>query len=399
MDYDILIVGGGLIGCASAWHLAKAGMAPLLVEAGFLNAGASGQNAGSLHFQIERRFLEQGTDAAAQAAGIVHLNKLAIADWAEMEDQLGRPLDIAMDGGLMLAESESDMALLRFKVAREQALGLGTQLLDGAAVRDLAPYLAGHILGAAYLAQEGHANPRILSDAFATQAVQLGAQIRTGTRLVDLSMTPGGGYRILLQDAAGTKVVTSRRLLLATGAWTARIAQMLGLHVPLYPVPLTMNVTDRTKPFLPFLIQHVGKRLSMKQSEDGNLLIGGGWPSRLARNASGAIDLDQPALPEEGQIRANLAVAAGVLPALRDRQLIRSWTGITCISADQLPIVGMIDAAPGLYVAAGGSMFTLGPLLACLLAQQIIAGDDGPQAMAMFLPRRFNHLNAFTLLP
>ncbi|MGE1157154.1 FAD-dependent oxidoreductase, partial [Pseudomonas kitaguniensis] len=76
---------------------------------------------------------------------------------------------------------------------------------------------------------------------------------------------------------------------------------------------------------------------------------------------------DRPALPDEAQIRANLAVAAGVLPALRDRQLIRSWTGTTCISTDQLPIVGMIDAAPGLYVAAGGSMFTLGPLLARLL--------------------------------
>jgi sarcosine oxidase subunit beta len=399
MDHDILIVGGGLIGCASAWHLAKAGMAPLLVEAGFLNVGASGQNAGSLHFQIERRFLEQGTDAAAQAAGIVHLSKLAIADWAGLEDQLARPLDIAMHGGLMLAESDADMALLRFKVAREQELGLGTQLLDGAAVRDLAPYLAGHIQGAAYLAQEGHANPRILTDAFAKEAVQHGTQIRTGTRLVSLTMMSEGGYRVLLQDAGGTSEVTSRRLLLATGAWTARIAQMLGLHVPLYPVPLSMNVTDRTALFLPFLIQHVGKRLSMKQSEDGNLLIGGGWPSRLARDEAGAIDLDRPPLPDEAQIRANLAVAAGVLPALRDRQLIRSWTGTTCISADQLPIVGMIDAAPGLYVAAGGSMFTLGPLLARLLSQQIVAGDDGPDAMAMFLPRRFNHLNAFTLLP
>lgn len=399
MDHDILIVGGGLIGCASAWHLAKAGMTPLLVEAGFLNAGASGQNAGSLHFQIERRFLEQGTDAAAQAAGIVHLSKLAIADWAGLEDQLARPLDIAMHGGLMLAESDADMALLRFKVAREQELGLGTQLLDGAAVRDLAPYLAGHVQGAAYLAEEGHANPRILTDAFATEAVRHGAQIRTGTRLVGLTMTQEGGYRVLLQAAGSTSEVTSRRLLLATGAWTARIAQMLGLHVPLYPVPLSMNVTDRTAPFLPFLIQHVGKRLSMKQSEDGNLLIGGGWPSRLARNESGVIDLDRPALPDEVQIRANLAVAAKVLPALRDRQLIRSWTGTTCISADQLPIVGMIDTAPGLYVAAGGSMFTLGPLLARLLAQQIVAGDEGPNAMAMFLPRRFNHLNAFTLLP
>jgi glycine/D-amino acid oxidase-like deaminating enzyme len=399
MDCDILIIGGGLIGCATAWHLARAGRTPLLIESAFLNAGASGQNAGSLHFQIERRFLEQGTAAADQASGIVRLNRMAIDEWAGLEAMLGLPLDIAMHGGLMLAESEADLALLQFKVERERALGLGTQLLDTAAVRDLAPYLASHVQGAAFLAQEGHANPRILTDAFARGATAHGATIRTGTRLTGLRMDRNGCYRATLTDGNGTSEVRSDKLLLATGAWTPRLAAMLGLHVPLYPVPLTMNVTDRTTPFLPYLIQHVGKRLSMKQSEDGNILVGGGWPSRLAQDAEGRIDLDHPAVADEAQIRANLAVAAGVMPCLRDRMLIRSWTGVTCISADQMPIVGMIDAAPGLHVAAGGSMFTLGPLLARLLARQIIDGGDGPDEMRMFLPRRFNHLNAFTVLP
>lgn len=399
MERDILIVGGGLIGCATAWHLARAGMTPLLIESAFLNAGASGQNAGSLHFQIERRFLEQGTAAADQASAIVRLNHLAIREWAGLEQALGRALDIAMHGGLMLAESDADMALLRYKVERERALGLETELLDGAAVRGLAPYLAPHVQGAAFLAQEGHANPRILSDAFADAAQRQGAEIRTATRLVGLQMDHDGRYRAIIEDANGRQTIRAQRIVLATGAWTPRIAEQLGVHVPLYPVPLTMNVTDRTRPFLPYLIQHVGKRLSMKQTEDGNILIGGGWASRFAHDADGRIDLHQPARPDESQIRANIAVAAGVMPSLRARTLVRSWTGVTCISADQLPLVGMIDAAPGLYVAAGGSMFTLGPLLARLLAGQIIERNDGPQDMAMFLPRRFNHLNAFAVLP
>lgn len=398
MDCDILIVGGGLIGCAAAWHLARAGLTPLLVESGHINGGASGQNAGSLHFQIERRFLEQGTQAAEQGAQIVLLNKLAIREWAGLEDMLGRPLDIAMTGGLMVAETEAQMELLAFKVARENALGLDTQLLDGGAVRDLAPYLSPGLRGAGFLAQEGHANPRILADAFAGGATALGAELRTGTRLVGLQMDRDGSYRAELEDRDRRYRVRSPKVLLASGHWTARLAAMLGLNVPLYPVPLTMSVTDRTRHFLPFLIQHVGQRLSMKQTEDGNLIVGGGWPSRFETGPDGSPDIDSPAQLDQANLMANLAVAASVLPSLRHRTLLRSWTGTTCISADQLPIVGMIDAAPGLFVAAGGSMFTLGPLLARLLAQAIVDGRPGPE-LDLFLPRRFNHLNAFAVLP
>jgi len=122
MTQEVLIIGGGLLGCASAWHLARAGLAPRLIEARAINAGASGQNAGSLHFQIERRFLESGGTAAGQGGDIVRLNRLAIDEWAGLEEQLDRPLDIHMHGGLMLAESEADQALLAFKVAREKRL-------------------------------------------------------------------------------------------------------------------------------------------------------------------------------------------------------------------------------------------------------------------------------------
>jgi glycine/D-amino acid oxidase-like deaminating enzyme len=398
MDAGILIIGGGLLGCAGAWHLAQAGLSPLVIESGPLNGGASGQNAGSLHFQIERRFLEQGTQAAELGSSIVTLNRLAIAEWAELEQALGRPLDIHMHGGLMVAESEADMALLSFKVARENAMGLPTELLDAAALRAQAPYLSRHLHGAAWLASEGHANPRILATAFAQGAQRHGARFLTHTRLIGLRMVDDGTYEANVQTPEGTRVLRAAKIMLASGHWSSRIASFLGLNLPLYPVPLTMNVTDRTRPFLPWLIQHVGRRLSMKQTADGNIVIGGGWASRLAKGRDGLPDLDAPAHLVPDNVRANLAVAADVFPGLRQRSLLRSWTGITCISADQLPIVGMVDAAPGLYVAAGGSMFTLGPLVARLLAGAIASGIPAPE-LAPFSPRRFAHLNAFTVLP
>ena len=399
---DILIVGGGLIGCAAAWHLRRHGLDVVLAEQRHINAGASGQNAGSLHFQIERRFLEQGERQARDAARIVNLNRLAITEWADLEEQLGRPLDIAMHGGIMVAETAAELDLLARKTALENELGLPTEMLNQAQLRERAPCLSDQLVGAAWLGDEGHANPRILSAAYAQEAADLGARILTGTavrKLVPLKGKDGArAYCAHLSGPDGETTVTAGRVLLATGHWSASLATTLGINIPLYPAPLMMSVTDRTSQRLPFLIQHVGQRLSMKQTEDGNFLVGGGWPSLLAHGADGRPDFETPPTLDMAGLRANLAVAARVMPELARRSLIRSWTGTTCISADHMPIVGEVLPARGLYVAAGGSMFTLGPLLARLLSDMIATGTQ-PEELAMFTPDRFVHLNAFSVMP
>src|SRR5690606_13515806 len=112
---DALIVGAGLVGSATAWRLAQAGASVLIVEAAHANAGASGQNAGSLHFQIERRFLEQGEAKAAEAAAITSLSRMAVDDWRGLELALGADLHVHMHGGLMVAETADEVALLERK--------------------------------------------------------------------------------------------------------------------------------------------------------------------------------------------------------------------------------------------------------------------------------------------
>jgi glycine/D-amino acid oxidase-like deaminating enzyme len=154
-----------------------------------------------------------------------------------------------------------------------------------------------------------------------------------------------------------------------------------------------MNVTERVAPCLPLLIQHVGRRLSMKQAHAGNILIGGGWPARLALGPGGAFDARQRAQLRPEALTANLRAAADTVPMVAALPLLRSWTGITCISADQLPIVGEVPALPGLYVAAGGSAFTLGPSFARLLAGAM-QGRPDPR-LAIVAPGRFDHLNSF----
>ena len=385
---DVAIIGGGLIGCATAWRLALAGASVVLFEAGGVNTGASGQNAGSLHFQIERRFLENGDALADQAAAIVALSRLAVEDWRSVEQELGTDLHVAMHGGLMVAETTEQVTLLERKAERERREGLSVETLDGAAARAIAPYLSDRILAANFSKDEGHADPKAMTPALAAVARVAGADLRTHTPVATIARATSG----FSLGGSGWSLAADR-VLVAAGAWTAPLCARANLHMPLYPVALLMNATARVPPTIPHLVQHVGRRLSLKQTHAGNLLIGGGWPSRLAQSADGGFDLSRKPALIAGSLSGNLRAATDVVPQVAALDLLRSWTGVTAISADQLPVVGEVPRMPGLYVAAGGSAFTLGLTFARLLAAAM-TGRPAPE-LDIVSPARFEHLNGF----
>ena len=385
---DVLIVGAGLIGCATAWHLARSGADVVVADAGDIGMGASGQNAGSLHFQLERRFLENGEALAAQAAATAALSTLAIEDWRGLEAALGADLHVHMTGGLMVAETREQIDVLERKIARENEQGLHTRLLDGDEARSIAPYLSPRILAAGYSEDEGHADSRAITVAFADAARRAGARLLPRSPVL-WARKRGAGFEVGLKDGN----VIADRLLIACGAWTQQVCAMLNLHMPMFPVALLMNATERTKPAMAHLVQHVGRRLSMKQAHAGNILIGGGWPARLAIGKDGAFD--PAATPDmiEASLAGNLRAAIDTAPFVETLNLIRSWTGVTAISADQLPIVGEVPSMPGCYVAGGGSAFTLGPTFARLVAAAM-TGKQTPE-LNIVSPARFEHLNSF----
>jgi glycine/D-amino acid oxidase-like deaminating enzyme len=394
--HDLLVVGAGLVGAATAWRCARAGAKVLIVEAGHPNGGASGQNAGSLHFQIERRFLENGERLAEEAARIVTISRMAIDDWARVEGDLGADLHVRRDGGLMIAETPEEIALLEAKVKREESAGLGTILLDGEAARRIAPYLSGSVAAAGFLLEEGHADPRAVTPAFLRAAAAHGAELRTATRVTAIRARRPG-FEISLRHGEEAWDVHAGRVLIAAGAWSARVAMLANIHLPLFPVALQMNATERMPPLVPHLVQHVGRRLSMKQTHAGNILIGGGWPARLRRDAGGAFDPGLRPEPIETSRVGNLRVASAVVPAVAEMNLLRCWTGVTAITSDQLPIAGEVPRLPGLFVAGGGSAFTLGPTFARLVARQIMERDraEADEALGIVSPARFEHLNGF----
>lgn len=374
---DVLIVGGGLAGAALAYYLAGEGVEVTLVERGELNREASGTNAGSFHFQIALHQLTafETDNVRDRLLTEVRLHAEAAAVWATLEDELGARLDVHITGGLMVAETHEQFRLLRDKQEIERAAGLETHVLGPAELRAFAPYLAEDLTGATYCPREGHANPLLAAPLFAQRAAERGAAVRThaGVQAVELRDRP---ERFQVTTAAGT--IRAHRIVNAAGAWANDVAALSGLRFPIRAEGLHVNVTEPRPRLLEPMVQHIGRRLSLKQSANNTFIIGGGWPA-------------QPELPPRRfstlweSAAGNVAIAVRVVPALAGVRIVRTWTGVMAFTDDLSPVVGESALQPGYYTCIATTGFTLSPLMARLLAEHMSAGAPLP---AGFSPER-----------
>lgn len=353
------MIGGGLAGCAAAYHLARDGGADVLVlERGELNAAASGNNSGSIHAQIPvEPFINQGEEWAHRFAPTLRLMMAGIARWKELPAELGAPeLEVAARGGLVMARRESEMAMLKRKVAIERAQGLETQLLARDEMRALAPYLAEDVIGGAFCAIEGKANPLNATFAFARAAQRAGARIRRRCDVTGMR-EESDGWRVLTSEGE----IRAKRVLNCAGAEAGRVAAWLGHDLPIEAHPIQVTVTERTAPLIPHLVYSAADRLSLKQSAQGSLLIGGGWPARL-HPVTGL-----PVVSEESLL-GNLRLALGAVPAIARLRVVRSWAAIVNGTQDWRPILG--ELRRGVFLCFFPWMgFTAGPHVARIIAE------------------------------
>jgi glycine/D-amino acid oxidase-like deaminating enzyme len=377
---DVLIVGGGVLGAATAYHLARRGADVLVVERGALNREASGANAGTLHIQIPAfhfRTHYLGNLAAERAADLQATNQFYIAAaraWSGLEDELQADLGVRQVGGLMVAETEDDVRVLCDKSAYECSVGLRSEVLTGAQLRAREPSLGPTILGASYCADEGFANPLVVAPAYMRRAQALGARLRLHTHVSEIEPARAGEF--LVDTSSGP--VQARRIVLAAGAQTRQVTALVGLDLPVLPHPLQVMVTSPRPPLLRHLIQHAGSRhLSLRQTQFGTFLIGGGWPAmeHIEPRSSSRIQVTYRSLV------GNATVATDVVPALRDVPLIRAWAGMTTATGrwNRVGFIGQDRRlGPGKFfvVVAGGWGFTLSPVLGRAISELVLDGDS-----------------------
>ena len=188
---DAIVIGGGIAGCATAWYLARDGVDVLLLERDDINLQASGANAGSLHVQIQHEpFRAGGAAWTERFLPALPFYAWSIGEWNAAAAALGRDLEIAQDGGLIVAESDEEFGLIASKVEYERRAGLPSELLDRDALLAKAPYLSGRLQGGAFCPLEGKANPLLATPAFADAAVSLGATVRCGQPVTAVERPP-----------------------------------------------------------------------------------------------------------------------------------------------------------------------------------------------------------------
>ncbi len=362
MQTEVLIIGGGLAGCATAYHLAREGVEVALVERYDINTQASGSNAGSIHAQIPHEpFMNRGDDWARNFAPTIPIMLESIRLWAGLEAELGCDLEVSLGGGILVAETPGQMRDIERKARLERAHGLGVEMLSQDDLRRVAPYVSDRMVGGAFCATEGKANPLKVTPAFARAAVHHGAQILCDTRVTGLA-PEAGGYRADTDRVS----IRARRVVNSAGAEAGRIAAMLGLSLPIEGHPIQVNVTEPVEPFIDHLVYFAGAKLTLKQAQNGSLLIGGGWPARWsAVGQRPAVDLDS--------LRANLRVAQQVVPRLGAARLLRVWPAIVNGTDDWKPILGEVPGFPGFFMNMFPWMgFTAGPISALVTAELVM---------------------------
>jgi glycine/D-amino acid oxidase-like deaminating enzyme len=376
---DVLVIGGGMLGCATAYHLARAGVATTLVERDEINREASGTNAGSLHFQIMRQ-PDYSKERLDRIRSTVEIHAEAARLWSTIEGDLGCDLGVRLGGGLMIAETPDEFAALQEKCRVERSMGLESEILTQADLRANYPHLSPDLLGADFCGDEGYANPLLVAPAFARGALAAGADIRLQTEVRNIEVLTDGRFQVSFPDGG----IRAKRIVNAAGTDLGRLSGLVGHPIKVIAHPLQVHVTEPWPMSLRQLVQHVGRRLTLKQTQYGTFIIGGGWPGRFDA-ATGRKDV------RYDSVLGNLWVAAKVFPFLNNARVVRSWGGHIPITADRMPVMGELPDVPNFFVMHLSAGFTLGPIAGMVMADLVRTGQTSLSIDA-FRPARQTEL-------
>jgi len=362
---EIVVIGGGVIGCSIAWHLARTGARVTLLEQHAIASAASGASAGGVR--------QQGRDLRELPLAI-----RSIARWERLEDELGADLHYRRDGHLTVIEDEEDMPAVMASVEAQREVGLELQIVTGPDLRELAPGLAETVIAGTYSPNDGHANPILTTHAFAEAARRERARIHTYTPVVGIQVDRGTVTGVILED----RTIACDWLVLAAGLWSPLLTAPLGIDLPITAFAPQMIATNPMPSRLRQVLGARSRRLSLKQIPSGNYVIGGGWP--------GDVDLEAGvATARQASILGSIGDASAVWPELAQAVVERVWVGVEALAADEVPILGPLPGIANATIAAGfsGHGFALSPIIGQVIAELIVDGNPSVSIDALHLSR------------
>lgn len=351
---DVLIIGGGIQGCALAFHLVRSGASVRVLEKDYPGRHASGVNAG-------------GVRTLGRHPAELPLSLIAKRCWKELADLLDADVGFSPVGQLRIAENEGELEKLRQR--RDLVSGLGLdyreEIIEADDLHRMVPALSPHCIGALYVADDGHASPFRTTTAYRLAAERLGACFERGAEVVSVT-ADHDCFHVRLRDG---RSFGANRLVNCAGAWGGRIAALVGDDIALEPNGSMLMVTMRMPAFLGPVVGAAGRSLSFKQFANGSVLIGGGHraPVDIDRNGT---SIDLMGLAKAAQN------ATALFPRMKNAKALRFWSGIEGFTSDHLPVIGPSASQAGAFHAFGFSAhgFQLAPAVGLVLSQAILGG-------------------------
>lgn len=371
---DVAVIGGGAIGTAVTYYLAKQGVNVVLVDRNDVCSGTSSACDKAVSMQTKNPGLP------------LELALESLELYRTLADELEYDIEFQQCGGMIPIENEVQLAIMKNFIKQQRSIGLNVDLLDINDARKIQPSFSPNLVASTYSPTDGRVNPLHLTFGFAQAAKRKGAIIKTGAEVKEI-ITKAGAVDKIVTTAGDIKTKT---VVNACGVWAPFIGKMVGLEIPIKPrrgqllvtetVPANFVTTEiwsaryivakhnvemlrREDP----VAAELGVGLSVSMSAEGYLLLGG------TREFAG---YDTNTTPEA--LTAIIRNATNIFPYLKNVHIIRTFAGLRPYTPDGMAILGPVKGLTGFIMAAGheGDGIALAPVTGKIIAEYIVGGTE-----------------------
>lgn len=356
---DVIIIGGGVVGCAAAYYLAKKGVTDVIVlEADkSIGHGGSSRNGGGVR--------QSGRDVRELPYAMYAVQNM----WPTLSEELGMDVEYYQRGNLRLGKTDAHLNKLNTLASNAQALGLDMHVIDGKEVKEICPYLSDEIIGASWCPTDGHANPLLTTLAYYKRALEMGVRFFTEAKVQTLKKIKGALRQVILETG---EIFEGEQVIVAAGYESRFLARTVGIDVPMTRYFEEALVTEMQPRMFDIMLGTADADFYGHQAQHGSFVFG---------SESGLEEATDMA-PEELRtsaltLSAGCRAVMGYIPMLADAKIVRSWGGWLDLCYDGVPVISKVKEVPGLILACGftGHGFGTAPSVGLMLAQMVLGEE------------------------